>query len=184
MDITTEDIWLNMNQSLKAFILKRVRNVHDADDILQTVFAKIHANINGIKDESKLYAWVYRITKNSVTDYYRTQNDHMELHKIEQELEAETECQDLNDEIIICLKSMINCLPDIYREALLLSELGNLTQKELAEKLGISVSGAKSRVQRARRKLKIMLTDCCKLYVDRYGNIIDYEHKHEHCRFC
>lgn len=184
MGANTEEIWNNMSQSLIAYIHKRVSNVHDAEDILQTVFTKIHVNIDTVKDEKKLYSWIYRITKNAIIDHYRENNDHVELDKIEQLLETENESQDLNGDIVLCLKSMINCLPDKYREAVLLSELGGITQKELSEKLGLSVSGAKSRVQRARQLLKTMMIDCCKLQMDCYGNVIDYERNQKSCKFC
>ena len=79
---------------------------------------------------------------------------------------------------------MINSLPEKYKQALILTEFQNLTQKELAERMGLSVSGAKSRVQRARIKLKELLLGCCSLEFDHYGNVIDYEHKCSDCKFC
>jgi len=70
---------------------------------------------------------------------------------------------------------MVDSLPADYRQALLLTEYQGLTQRELAQKLGLSVSGAKSRVQRAREKLKAMLLDCCHFEFDRRGKVIDYQ---------
>ncbi|HAH00091.1 MAG TPA: RNA polymerase subunit sigma-24, partial [Ktedonobacter sp.] len=64
-------------------------------------------------------------------------------------------------ELIPCIKTMVDSLPNDYREALYLTEYEGLTQRELADRLGLSFSGAKSRVQRAREKLKVMLLDCC-----------------------
>jgi RNA polymerase sigma-70 factor (ECF subfamily) len=68
---------------------------------------------------------------------------------------------------------MIYSLPEPYRDALVLTEFEGLTQKELAERLGISLSGAKSRVQRGREKLKEMLFDCCRFEFDRRGRMIE-----------
>jgi len=79
---------------------------------------------------------------------------------------------------------MIENLPDKYKEAILLTELNQLTHKELGESLGISLSGAKSRVQRARKMLKEMLTSCCSLEFDVMGNIIDYKHNMSKCKYC
>ena len=70
---------------------------------------------------------------------------------------------------------MVESLPADYREALILTEYEGLTQRALAERLGLSFSGAKSRVQRAREKLKAMLLDCCHFEFDRFGKIIDYQ---------
>ena len=69
---------------------------------------------------------------------------------------------------------MIEGLPVKHREALKLTEYEGMTQKELAAKLGISISGAKSRVQRARAMLKDALMQCCHFELDRYGTVIDY----------
>jgi RNA polymerase sigma-70 factor (ECF subfamily) len=69
---------------------------------------------------------------------------------------------------------MVTALPGPYREALLLTEYAGLTQQELAVRAGISLSGAKSRVQRGRERLKQLLLDCCHVELDRRGGIIDY----------
>jgi len=71
-----------------------------------------------------------------------------------------------------CIKPFINKLPPKYREALIASELENQSQKELAESLDISYSGAKSRVQRGREKLKDLIQECCDFEHDKYGNLI------------
>jgi RNA polymerase sigma-70 factor (ECF subfamily) len=69
---------------------------------------------------------------------------------------------------------MIAALPESYREAIRLTDLNGLTQIEAAQRSGISFSGMKSRVQRARRQLKSMLEECCRIEVDRRGGIVDY----------
>ncbi|WP_442871445.1 hypothetical protein [Candidatus Thiodiazotropha sp. CDECU1] len=58
------------------------------------------------------------------------------------------------------------------------------TQKEIAEKESISLSRAKSRVQRGRVLLKTMLHDCCKLVINAMNQIVDYEKKDNNCRQC
>ena len=80
-----------------------------------------------------------------------------------------------------CIVPFINKLPDIYKEALTLTELKNYSQLELADHLGISYSGAKSRVQRAKVKLKEIFEECCHISSDSYGNIIDYRSRKECC---
>lgn len=71
-----------------------------------------------------------------------------------------------------CLRPMIESLPPIYRDALIWTQLEGMSQKELARKLGISETGARSRVQRAREKLKEVILSCCNYQFDRYGNIV------------
>ncbi len=76
---------------------------------------------------------------------------------------------------------MIEELPEPYRQAPLMTEYQGLTQKQLAESQGLSLSGAKSRVQRAREKLRDMLLQCCHFEFDRRGGIVDY---YERCCCC
>jgi hypothetical protein len=73
-------------------------------------------------------------------------------------------------ELLPCVAAMMDALPDAYREALRLTEYEGLSQKELSERLGISFSGAKSRVQRARAKLKQELLACCHFQFDQAGS--------------
>jgi RNA polymerase sigma-70 factor (ECF subfamily) len=78
---------------------------------------------------------------------------------------------------------LISTLPAPYRDALVLTEFEGLTQKEMAERLGISLSGAKSRVQRGREQLKRMLLERCQFEFDRLGRIIDCKPRTRHaCR--
>jgi RNA polymerase sigma-70 factor (ECF subfamily) len=72
-----------------------------------------------------------------------------------------------------CLRPMIESLPAIYRDALIMVELDAMSQKDFAAQLNLTYSAAKSRVQRARQLLKEILIACCNYQFDRYGNIID-----------
>lgn len=185
MAICINRLWDEFNTPLKNYIKKRIPNEIEADDLLQEVFMKICRNIGSLTDDSKIKAWVYRITRNTITDYYRKNDKMVHLTELSDALayEHETE-QSFNSEISACLKTMINKLPEKYKQAMIMTEFQNLTQKDLSQKTGISVSGAKSRVQRSREKLKEMLLDCCHLEFDRWGNVIDYQHKSKNCSYC
>ncbi len=177
MMVTTESLWETFHARLKQFILKRVPDEQNAEDILQNVFLKIHARIGTLRDEEKLQSWMYQIARNAVTDYYREHKATIELPEaFELPGEAVVDDDAVKD-LIPSVRAMVNSLPDEYREALILTEYEGLTQRELAERLGLSFSGAKSRVQRAREKLKAMLLDCCHFEFDRLGKVIDYQPK-------
>ena len=77
-------------------------------------------------------------------------------------------------EIAAGLEAIAKRLPPKYSEAILLTEFEGLKQKELAEKIGLSLSAAKNRVQRARQMIKDDLMRCCHFEFDSYGTIIDY----------
>lgn len=174
----TSKIWEEFSARLKGFIFKRIQNEYDVEDILQEIFFKIYINILNLKEKDKLNAWVYQIARNSITDYYRQKGkvviDYMEA--IEDEIDLSI-AADNSGVALSCLKPMINDLPEIYKQAIVLTEFQGLTQQEMAKRLGLSLPGAKSRVQRAREKLKGMLLNCCRFEIDRYGNILDYQPK-------
>lgn len=178
-------IWEDFSDPLRRFIRKHVVNEQDADDIFQDVFIKIYKNIGSLKNDKKIHAWIYSITRNTITDYYRKNHNRFETTELPEEpVSSSDEDFSANTEIASCLKVMVDSLPEIYKEAILLTEFQNMTQKELSEKMGISLSGAKSRVQRARKMLKEMLFTCCYLEIDSRGNVIDYKHKTSNCKFC
>jgi len=185
LDICIEYIWSEFNTPLKNFIKKRVKNDQDVDDILQNVFFKIHNNINSLRETDRIHAWVYSITRHELANFYRARKSESDITEFLEDIISEPEDQlTANDEITQCLIPMIQHLPEKYKQAILLTEFQNLTQKELSERLGLSVSGAKSRVQRARLRLKELLLGCCHLEFDRRGNVIDYKHKCSDCKFC
>jgi RNA polymerase sigma-70 factor (ECF subfamily) len=176
-----ENIWNEFNDKLRGFISKRVENDMAAEDILQEVFLKIHAKVGDLRDVSKMQSWIYAITRNAITDYYRSRKIYSR-HQQElngqffdtlPEIEAST-AEDAAQRIAGSLKGMIGLLPEKYSEALLLTVYHGMSQVELAKKLGISLSGAKSRVQRGRQLLKEMLEKCCHFELDRRGMIMDY----------
>lgn len=172
-----ENIWRKFSDSLKQFILKRTSDESVADDILQEVFVKIHYRIHTLKDVRRLNGWIYQIARHAIIDYYRTKRITTELPKTITRLESSEKNNEVN--LLPCIKAMVDRLPEKYRQAVILTTYQGLTQKEMGEKLGISHSGAKSRSQRAREKLKDMLMECCDFELDRFGKIIDYEPKEQ-----
>ena len=66
-----EEIWIKFENKLRAFTLSKVHDKSVADDILQELFIKIHANIDKVKDETKIQSWIYQICRNLITDHFR-----------------------------------------------------------------------------------------------------------------
>lgn len=181
----TDEIWGKFSDRIRRFVLRHVRDYHDGEDILQDIFLKIHNNIGSLNDRTKIEAWVYRIARNTVVDYYRQQKTlTVDPAVITQGSMDMAMSEGDAGSPISCIRPMIENLPEKYRLAIIMTENEGLTQKEMAEKLGLSISGAKSRVQRAREMLKKMLLECCHFEFDRLGNILDYRHKLNCCPFC
>src|SRR5215203_4287305 len=144
-------IWNESRNRIKSFIAKRIDNEADVEDVLQEVFFKIHQRIKELKDPDKLYSWVFQIARNAIIDYYRQRKIVVDSsEEVLNQIAVEPTENDVEEEVLNWLEPMVGDLPEKYQEALLLTDIQGLTQKELSERLDISLSGAKSRVQRAR----------------------------------
>ncbi|QSH41372.1 RNA polymerase sigma factor SigZ [Lentisphaerota bacterium ZTH] len=172
---TTESIWFDYHSKLYSFIKGRTdENV--AEDILQDVFIKIHTGIDSLKETSRIESWLFKITRNAIVDYYRARKVTAALPDgLEAEQSAEKDS--MRKEFYACIMPMISRLPEKYRTAVLLSEIEGKPQKVIAAKENISLSGAKSRVQRGRAMLKSMIYDCCQIELNHKNQLISCRKK-------
>jgi RNA polymerase sigma-70 factor (ECF subfamily) len=159
--MATELIWNNFKGQLLGFIKKRVNNHVDAEDILQDIFIKIHLNIKSLSQQDRLETWVYRITRNAIIDFYRKEKKISSLDKIEVEDVEEMIIEQPDFYFTKCLMPLVKALPPKYQEAFIKIEIEGISQKVYAKELGISYSGAKSRVQRAKVQLQSLFISCC-----------------------
>ncbi len=158
--MSTERIWDLLSAKLRSFLLQRVSDEQVAEDLLQETFLRIHKRLDGINDKQRIAAWVFQIARNLVVDHYRSKA--RVAAAMADDLEARTDEEgNLNELVMEWIPEMIAQLPDAYREAVELYELKGIPQQQIADQLGISLSGAKSRVQRGRAKLKSLLFECC-----------------------
>jgi RNA polymerase sigma-70 factor, ECF subfamily len=175
-------LWDRYRDRLSGFIHSKVSDDEEAEDILQETFIRIHTGLCCMQEWTVMEKWIYRVTRNLIIDHYRSRKRSEELgEEFEAEAAAELSEDDPKVRLAFSLRETIDGMDEPYREALILTEYEGLTQVELAARAGISVSGAKSRVQRARAKLKALLLECCHFELDRLGGIIDY---HERCCRC
>ena len=160
MSVTSEQLWEAFSLPLHQFIQRRVPDPHSADDLLQDVFLRVHTRIDTLHQADRVGAWLYQITRNAIADYYRAQRPAVDVP--ETLPAAANEPGDTAVQTLLpCVRAMVEQLPPFSRDALYLTEYAGLTQQALGEQLGISFSGAKSRVQRARAQLKAQLLACC-----------------------
>lgn len=164
----TKDIWDTFHEELYGFIKSRVNDEDLTKDLLQEVFVKIHNRVDSLKQKDKLTSWVYQITRNTIIDYYRSNK----LSRVESFDIAEDQ-DEIPKDFSNCLKPFIEDLSHSDKDIIEQTAFKNMSQKEYAELHNLSYSAAKSRLQRARKKLKTAFVDCCKLQSDVYGNIID-----------
>jgi len=184
----TEQLWREMHGHLLSYVRGRVATVDDAEDILQDVFLRIHANLDRLKDSQRVAAWIYQIARNAITDYHRSRARRAGAAGLAGEGDeaavaaygddaASDACRRAIDELGHCLRPFLARLPEHYRQAVTLTELKGMRQTEAARELGLSVSGMKARVQRGRGKLKEAILDCCAVEFDRRGGLVDYQRR-------
>lgn len=169
---TDESLWREYRTQLFRFVLKRVPDEAIAEDIVHDVLVRAYNRRDTLRDAGKFESWLYRITRNAVIDHYRAQRP---TEPLPADLTTEAPTVDARRDLAACIAPLLDALPPHYRDALILADLQGLRQQDAAIRLGLSVSGAKSRVQRARRMLEAKLLDCCRLEFDNRGGIIDYE---------
>jgi RNA polymerase sigma-70 factor (ECF subfamily) len=165
----TEEIWKRFRGDLRGFISKRIRDSAQVDDILQDVFIKIHKRIEDLTEAKSLKSWIFQITQNAITDFYRKQGRSLETNSegdvdstADEKTDLDTpERHESREQVLSAVQSMMECLSEDDRAILWRIEAGEVSQVELASELGMTVPGAKSRVQRARTKLKKLLLACC-----------------------
>jgi RNA polymerase sigma-70 factor (ECF subfamily) len=166
-----EQVYRQYRSKLLAFIQQRVGGQDLAQDILHDVFVKILGRDNCLREPAKITAWLYQVTRNAIIDRLRSSRPHEELP---QEIAANNEESTAEARLASFLQPMIEVLPEIYRDAVILSDLDGLPLKQIAGREGITVPAVKSRVQRGRRMLESMLRDCCALEFSRRGAIMDF----------
>jgi RNA polymerase sigma-70 factor (ECF subfamily) len=172
--IEIDTVWKQHRTELQGFISSRIPDPSVTEDLLQDVFLKIHLKKDQLRDSARLQSWLYRITRNVITDFYRKNRSKTELKSV-YESWVEEEERDVVKELAGCVVPFVKVLPEPYQEAVMLVDLQGMKQTELAVHQGISLSGAKSRVQRGRRMLKQILESCCRYEFDKRGKIIGYE---------
>ncbi|HYC86297.1 MAG TPA: sigma-70 family RNA polymerase sigma factor [Chryseosolibacter sp.] len=177
MQTTAPGISKGLYHELIRFVQKRVGNKSTAEDIVQDVFIKVHSKSAQLRDEDKISAWIFQIARNAVSDHFRKSSRSVQPVDID----WDSGVHEFNDCVAYCLKAMMLTLPDKYRIPLELTEIDNLSQYEVANRLKISYPGARSRVQRARKMLKAKIDELYLIKTDVYGNVIVCENRFDCC---
>lgn len=161
-----------------------------AEDIAQETFIKVHKSLYMLKDESKLSPWIFKIALNSARDKMRKESnskfkeaDEIENHSASLTgdrpglnkthfIDADSTEDKINrSEMIRCYFSFVKKLPGNYYRIYLLSSFEGYSNKEIAEKLSISVETVKIRLHRAKKKLYEELRAHCSCYQNDQGKL-------------
>jgi RNA polymerase sigma-70 factor, ECF subfamily len=167
--------WRELEARLRPYVARRVTSTADIDDVLQDTFVRVHRGIGDLAEEERFGPWVYRVAASAIADHRRARGRHPLPTGAGNDAEppATQPDEDIEAEMTECVALFVARLPSPYREAVTLTELQGLTQKDAAEMLGISLSGMKSRVQRGRERIRQMFEECCEISVDCRGRVTE-----------
>ena len=161
---------------LRAFIRRRVRDDATADDLTQETMLKVFRSREALRDGQRIEAWLYRIARTTLIDFYRRQRPGVELPANLADESAEP-ADEVTAAMTHSLRIFLEELPEAYREPVRLAEFEGLPLAKIALRMGLSLTAVKSRVRRGRAMLKKKLQDCCRLEFDRMGKVIGYERR-------
>jgi RNA polymerase sigma-70 factor (ECF subfamily) len=167
--------WREVEARLRPYVARRVPAA-DVDDVVQETFVRVYRGLAGLTDGERFGSWVYRIAGSAIADHERRRARHPSTAEPAEDAAEPTATpagDDLEAELTECIALFVARLPSPYREAVTLTELQGLTQKDAAAMLGVSLSGMKSRVQRARERIRRMFEECCELSVDCRGRVTE-----------
>ena len=179
-----------MREQVLRFVARRVGSGEDAEDITQEVMLRIVRHGDQLAQVQRMDAWLQRIAANAIADHYR--------RAVRREVPAgqatdvpeptpawdDEGTADLRRELAACLVPLVRRLPAAYRQAIELTELEGATQVDAAARTGLSVSGMKARVQRARGQLRERLLECCHVELDRRRGVREIEPRRGTCENC
>lgn len=177
-------VWDRLKDRMLAFLRSKVSSPEDAEDLLQELFVRVHTGLCCLEEWTSLERWIYRVARNLVIDHYRSRKRHEPLDSdpgIPSPYGAAEAEEDPEARIAFSLRETAEELPAPYREALTAVEYEGLSVTDYARRSGISLSAAKSRVLRARERLKASLLECCHFELDRLGGIVNYEKRCAEC---
>ena len=179
-----DELWRDLHVRLRGFIRARISDPEAADDVAQEVLLRLHRSLKRLRAEDRLDAFAYQIARNAIIDHYRSRATAKETPEPHDDLVARVDADSdgahepdghARQELARCLAPLIRQLPEPYREALTLTDLGKLSQVEAAKVVGLSVPGMKARVQRARAQIHELLTCCCEVALDSRSQIRDVQ---------
>ncbi len=169
---------LQMAPRLRAFLRRRVPDDATADDLAQETLLKVYRSRETLRDGTRLEAWLYRVARSTLIDYYRKRRPTEELPAA-LAAESRDEVEAMRTAMAASIHHFLAELPETYREPVRLAELEGLPLAKIALRLGLSLTAVKSRVRRGRQMLKAKLQACCRFEFDRLGQVIGWERRHQ-----
>ena len=179
MKDTMTQLYEKFRKPLLYYIMKNVANKSVAEDLLHEVFIKAHKSFASLDDKQKVQSWLYKITSNTIIDYFRKKKlgsvedvDFFTNEEVEESVINELSC---------CIKAFINELPVNQKKVLNAVYFEELSLVEYAKEHELNLSTVKSYSKRAKEKLKNVFHECCAFEKNGSNEIVDYQRKNSNC---
>ena len=163
--------WTTHEPELRGWLRHRIDNPAEADDLIQDLFIKALRQGERFCSVHNARAWLFEVARNTLADRLRVARDTVELPE---DLAAPVEDADTVDGLTACLPRVLSELSAGDRDAITQCDLQGVPQADFANARGLSLSAAKSRLQRARQRLKARMTQACQVQLDDTGRVADF----------
>jgi RNA polymerase sigma-70 factor (ECF subfamily) len=180
----TAQVWTEYHTGLERFVARRINDTGDVEDVVQSLFLRLHRGLAAGTVPTRLKAWVYESARHAIVDFYRAKGRRREAPiGAMNDLEAlmseggPSESSSGEPSLATCVPHFVRQLPPAFRDALETTALRGVTQGEAAARVGISEPGMKARVQRGRQRLKQALLDCCDVTLDPRGGVAAFQRR-------
>lgn len=164
--------WSASYVGLRAFVTSRVREAADAEDLVHLALERAIAKAPA-KDVENVTAWLYAIARNAIADYYR-ERARLSLAAVEA-LEAESPPVEVSQTertyVLACMEPLLGALSSDDATILRWADMQGRGMQAIADELGITLTAAKSRVQRARKEFVKVTRACCAIARDARGRV-------------
>ena len=180
-----QKIWRQFSEGVRRFVSKRVPS-SDIDDLVQDILVCANRSLAQLQENKRAEAWILAIARKAIADFYRKRE--RQLPNVSEEVPEPVDKSalplenlshypgehDVHEEVLSWLRPMADEIAEPYRTALIKADFEKVSQRQLAHQLGLSESGLKSRVQRARKLLADVLQRCCEIEFGGEGRAVAF----------
>ena len=138
-----------------AFALSFLKNTHDAEDVMQTVYIHIYNSVSQYKPQGKPMAWVMAITKNLCYERFRNLSRFEEFNHFQENNISLSKNIDLEGKFLA--EFCLNSLNEKERNIVVLHAVSGFKHREIAKLLGLPIGTVLSKYKRAMGKIKKLL---------------------------
>ncbi|HZD79431.1 MAG TPA: RNA polymerase sigma factor [Actinomycetota bacterium] len=182
--VSSGELFASYQVRIRRYISSMVHDPVEADDLTQDVFLQVHRKLDSVRDPDAVVSWLYRIATHLCYDRFRRSSreprtDPLDvggsgggrgLGDIADQLRLDRVLE--QREMSACVRSYIDGLSTQYRQVILLHDLEEVSNPQIAQMLGASLDTIKIRLHRARRKLQVALGEHCLLSLDEQGVLV------------